>query len=158
MLPAEETLYLEAFSTEIELLADPQGYLAITDVTASEAAANFKRATLASANVGFTRSAWWVRFTLRNDSDAERRVFVRQTYPLIDYLQVFSPRTAGGFEVVSTGDRQPFATRPVANRDFIFSAHDSGGSRAYLLYAVPNRKARSTSAWRCSVRAICWAR
>ncbi len=49
---------------------------------------SFAPGSLKAANVGFTSSVWWARVTFRNADPREREIFLRQTYPLIDYLDV----------------------------------------------------------------------
>lgn len=130
-------LRIERFSADVELLEDPSGKLGVAEVSAGPAAEGFQRATLASANVGFTASAWWVRFTLQNPGAQPRQVFLRQGYPLIDYVTLFSPDPAGGWHELATGDRLNFDTRAVAHRDFLFPLDVPAGadSTFYLRYA-----------------------
>lgn len=115
-LPAAERIHIEEFSPHVELLEDRGGKLTLDEV----AHAPFKPATLATANVGFTNSVWWVRATLRNDTASAREMFLRQTYPLIDYLDVFEQIGEQQWRNHVTGDRRPFATRDIAHRDFVF--------------------------------------
>ena len=73
-----------------------------------------------SANFGYTRSAWWVAFTLRNPTDRPLQLLVRQDYPLIDHLDFWTPDNAGGWRHIATGDRLPFNSRPFALREYVF--------------------------------------
>lgn len=132
-----EALRIERFSGQVELLEDPGGELGIADVSEGPAAEGFRRATPESANVGFTSSAWWVRFTLRNPAPEPRQVFLRQGYPLIDHVTLFSPDPLGGWRELATGDRLDFDTRAIAHRDFFFPLDLPGQSERtfYLRYA-----------------------
>jgi two-component system, sensor histidine kinase LadS len=125
---------IEKLSGSAELLEDRGGTL---DIAAVSAASNlgFVAATLASANVGFSNSAWWARVTLRNPAGTSRLVYLRQDYPLIDSLTLFEP-DGGGWRVHATGDRTPFGTRAVAHRDFLFPLTLAAGSETtyYLRY------------------------
>lgn len=118
-LPTAERIHVEEFSRYIDLLEDPEGTLSVEDVTRS----TFAPGTLAAANVGFTRSVWWARVTLRNEGPREREIFLRQTYPLIDYLDVYEQTGPGERRIHATGDRRPFAARDIAHRDFVFPIH-----------------------------------
>jgi diguanylate cyclase (GGDEF)-like protein len=108
----------------MQLLEDRDGKLDVAAVAARPDAVSpqlgFVAATPELANVGFTPSAWWVRVTLRNASDQWRLVYLRQGYPLIDSVELFEPDANGGWHRTATGDRQPFGSRPVAHRDFLF--------------------------------------
>jgi diguanylate cyclase (GGDEF)-like protein len=132
ILPAAERIYVEEFSRHIDLLEDPSGTLTIDDVTR----ARFTPGTLAAANVGFTRSVWWARVTMRNEAPRERELFLRQTYPLIDYLDVYEQKGPGQWRTHSTGDRRPFGARDIAHRDFIFPINVAAQSErvVYLRY------------------------
>ena len=111
---------IEKLSGAAELLEDRDGKLDIAAVASGPANSGFVGATLASANVGFSDSAWWARVSLRNPADTSRLVFLRQDYPLIDFLDFYEPAANGGWRVHATGDRTPFGTRDVDHRDFLF--------------------------------------
>jgi len=112
-----------AFSTvplgpSVEVLEDPAGTLDFASVRASSA---FKPAPGMGTNFGFTRSAWWLRFTVANTGADERDMLLRQDYPLIDYLDLWAQDRSGEWKHTATGDRTFFSTREFAHRDFIFS-------------------------------------
>jgi diguanylate cyclase (GGDEF)-like protein len=131
-LPAAERIYLEEFSRHVDLLEDPRGKLSLDQVVQS----TFAPGSLAAANVGFTNSVWWARVTFRNTGPREREIFLRQTYPLIDYLDVYERIGPSEWRIHKTGDRRPFAARDIAHRDFVFPIHvPSQGERVvYLRY------------------------
>ena len=112
-------VHIEKLTGAMYQLEDVDGTLDIAAVSTAPANTGFVVATPKSSNVGFSPSAWWVRITLRNTSDASRLVYLRQDYPLIDQLDLFEP-DAVGWQVHSTGDRKPFGTRDVDHRDFLF--------------------------------------
>lgn len=101
----------------LQLLEDPSGQLSLEHVQAMA----FRDNQSESANFGFSHSAWWVRVHLSNPSAQTRHLMLRQDYPLIDWLDVWSPQPDGGWQVRNTGDRRPFASREIHHRDFIFS-------------------------------------
>jgi diguanylate cyclase (GGDEF)-like protein len=123
-----EPVNIENLSGSFELLEDPDRSLGITDV-ASSAQPGFVVATPATANVGFSTSAWWVRLTLRNPDLAPRLVYLRQGYPLIDSLILYAPAESGWVTQV-TGDRERFGSRRVAHRDFLFPLTVPAGDQA----------------------------
>src|SRR5689334_22714117 len=122
-LPADQSVQVESLSTEIELLEDPTGTLDVEAVSRPPASSGFVAGSPEKANVGFSRSAWWVRLTVRNQGTEARDLYLRQGYPLIDLLDFYQPQDLakdGGWHHVATGDRRPFDARPVAHRDFLF--------------------------------------
>lgn len=129
-----ETVNIDKLASHVELLEDREGKLDIHDVAANP---GFVAGSPALVNVGFTASAWWVRLTLANPGDEARFVYLRQGYPLIDSLQVFTPDGAGGWRSLATGDRQAFDTRPVSHRDFLLPLTVGAGHQEtyYLRFA-----------------------
>jgi diguanylate cyclase (GGDEF)-like protein len=139
-LPADQSVQIESLSSSIELLEDPSGALDVEAVSRSPASSGFVAGSPEKANVGFSRSAWWVRLTVQNPGTEARDVYLRQGYPLIDLLDLYQPQdlgTDGGWHRVATGDRRPFGTRPVAHRDYLFPLTLAPQSRTtlYLRYS-----------------------
>ncbi len=58
---------------DLDLLDDPTAALTIADVRSPEHAARFSPSTTAAPNFGFTKSAYWARFSLRDARDRSRR-------------------------------------------------------------------------------------
>jgi hypothetical protein len=110
----------EPFTAAVELLEDPSRELLIEDVSGARFDAEFEPATPDRLNIGFTHSAWWIRFDIANTGERPRELFLRQTYPLIDGLELYERSQDGEWRKLSTGDRQVFSSRPVAHRDFLF--------------------------------------
>jgi diguanylate cyclase (GGDEF)-like protein len=115
----DESVQEQSLTTVIELLQDSGGELTIADVSKPGAHLGFVAGTPENTNIGFSRSAWWVRFTLRNAESESRLVYLRQSYPLIDYLELYEPE-ADGWKTHATGDRRPFSSRDVRHKDFLF--------------------------------------
>lgn len=109
-----------SLSPFLRLLEDPTGQLEFAQIQTPEFQKKLKPLQSSSVNFGFTRSAYWVSFTLRNSSDQALQLLIRQDYPLIDHLNFWAPNEEGGWQEIATGDRLPFDSRPLALRDFIF--------------------------------------
>lgn len=125
-LRAEPVLRLDA-GTGIELLApylglleDPEGRLGIGEVASRQGADRFQPLGERSTSLGFSDSAWWVRFSLRNTENRERRPVLRLAYPMLDHLEVWTSDGGRLLQHWRTGDRLPFSTRPIEHRDFLF--------------------------------------
>jgi len=132
----DEPVRVRSLSSTVQLLEDPQGSLDIQKVSRAPADSGFVAATPHTANVGFSASAWWVRFTLRNSGDQQRLVYLRQDYPLIDSLTLYEP-VDGGWKAHATGDRLPFGSRDVSHSDFLFPLTVPPGTQRtiYLRFA-----------------------
>ncbi len=104
----------------LELLEDAEGRLDFEQVLTRAGEGGFAGLGETSPNFGFTASVWWVRLTLANPDDQARRLVIRQDYPLIDHLDFWAPAPDGGWQRSATGDRLPFAQRPLDYRTFLF--------------------------------------
>ncbi|MDX1755065.1 MAG: diguanylate cyclase [Marinobacter sp.] len=111
--------YLE-LSPYLQLLEDPDLEYRFSDILRANIQGRFKTVGTESPNFGFTTSAWWVKFTLVNSSDKPVSRFIRQDYPLIDYLDFWSPLPDGTWQHLKAGDMVPFHQRPVDHRLFLF--------------------------------------
>ena len=111
----------------LELLEDRERALGIDDVRGA-AASRFGRNQGKVRSLGFTNSAWWVRFTVRNPGPDPIRVVLRQNYPLIDHLDVWSTATDGTDRHVATGDLLPFEQRPIRHNEFLVPLDLAPGS------------------------------
>lgn len=113
-----EPLSLTAF---VALLEDPQRSLTLADVQAPEQAARFQGNLPASSSLalGFTRSAYWLRLTLRNASEQplERMLVVEN--PRISHVQAYLPDSQGLYQTFTTGC-DTAAPRLYPNRNFVF--------------------------------------
>jgi diguanylate cyclase (GGDEF)-like protein len=115
----------------IELLEDPGGQL---DIAGAQASTQFKPAPPGGPKIGFSKSAWWAKVTLENPGSEDRQVVLRQVYPLMDYVTLWSPGDNGQWQAVHTGDQLDFDTREYAHRDFLFTLElPAGSTRTYYL-------------------------
>jgi diguanylate cyclase (GGDEF)-like protein len=101
----------------VELLEDASGAL---DLRAVQSAEGFRPVPAQGLKIGFSKSAWWVRVSLANAGASERHLVLRQNYPLIDSVDLWSPRPDGSWRKQATGDQRPFGTREYDHRDFLF--------------------------------------
>jgi diguanylate cyclase (GGDEF)-like protein len=116
-LTIDDRFQQAALNAYVELLEDPAGELSFEQARES---ARFQPTTRKSLNFGFTHSTWWLRVSLRNDSDRARELMLHQDYPLIDHFSVWIPDADGAWRSVETGDRQDFDSRALQHRDFVF--------------------------------------
>lgn len=118
----------------MDVLEDPAGVLDFDTVRTST---DFRAAPEVGTNFGFTDSTWWVRFTLANPDTGDRHVILREDYPLIDHLDVWSLQRDGSWKHTGTGDRSVFSTREFAHRDFLFELDiPSGTERTFYVRAA----------------------
>jgi signal transduction histidine kinase/ActR/RegA family two-component response regulator/HPt (histidine-containing phosphotransfer) domain-containing protein len=109
------------FSTagHLELLADPSGEFGIDEVRSAPVASAFAPSAAAIPNLGFDRKVYWARLRVDNRLLEPATYFLDLSYPLLDSVQAYVVSPAGVVRY-ETGDREPFSSRPVAARTFLF--------------------------------------
>lgn len=105
-----------------DVLEDPDARLSLDDVRGSAVASRFVRDTGAgeALSFGYTRSAYWLRLRLRNDSNAEVEKMLSIGYGLISDIRLYQPLANGDYQETRTGLAYPFASRPYPSRIFVF--------------------------------------
>lgn len=126
---ADKVLDASALTTEplsltayFSVLEDPSRTLTLADVQQPAVAARFSANPVPAAalGLGFTRSAYWLRLTLRNTADQARERMLEIDNPRISSIALHLPVAQGAYQSVTTGCDVPFATRPYPNRNFVF--------------------------------------
>lgn len=86
-----------------------------------------------SVNFGFTRSAFWIKFTVNNNNDGLLLSYLEIPYPSLDSLMLYSKAADGTWQTTVTGDRLPFINRPVPDPNFIFPVMLNPGNNEIFL-------------------------
>lgn len=135
ILRITDTFREQSLTHQLLLLEDPSKRLTIDNIRNGHYAGTFGPPGKNGANLSFTRSAWWVKLQLINESSRENKIILRQAYPLIDYLDLWE-NTMGEWHHHKTGDRLPFSQRSIAYHDFLFplTLPPDSESTLYLRY------------------------
>ncbi len=105
----------------LQLLEDPGGELTIEDVSSAENGARFVPSEEAVPNLGFTDSAYWLRFRLRSESAEAERRFLELAYANMHYADLYSPIADGdGFDLRQAGAMRPLAARDIVDPHVVF--------------------------------------
>jgi two-component system, sensor histidine kinase LadS len=135
---AQSPLQIEAHMAGVQLgrhlalLEDPDGSLSLADVQRPEHARRFVAVRDAAPGLGLTRSAYWLRFTAQNGSEAARPWLLEFAYPHLDFIHLFVPRPDGDHDVHEAGDFYPFAERDLNYRNVVFTL--SAPAHSHLTY------------------------
>ncbi len=136
----------------IQILPDPDHSLSINDLVKAEVKNNFKPVSVIGNNFGFTKAAFWVRFSLHLDESIDETVLLQLEYPQIDNVTLFVPDGQGGFSERITGDMLPFSSREINHRAYLFQLPEyKGESRTYYMRLYTEGSMQiSLSLWRSS--------
>ena len=105
---------------QMEILEDKDKQWTIDDVTSPEISTQFVPSLEETPSLGFTDSAYWIRFQLRNEASSDTDWLLAYD-SIAFYVEYFYPAADGvGFEVIHTGAALPFDTRDLPVGQFVF--------------------------------------
>lgn len=104
----------------LSLFEDVEKGLSVNDMREPDFDSRFEALKDGKSNYGFSDSAWWVRFKVKNTSDERRELTVRLDYPLLDHVDFWVFSAGRASQSWQTGNRRPFSTRAIPHRDFLF--------------------------------------
>jgi diguanylate cyclase (GGDEF)-like protein/PAS domain S-box-containing protein len=104
------------------ILEDPTLALTLADVQTPDISSRFITGTspAEALSFGYTHSAYWLRFTLRNETDSPLERMLEIGHARISSVQFHQPLAAGRYQPVLTGNMMPFDARPYKNRFYVF--------------------------------------
>lgn len=121
---------LHRLSVEITLLEDPSGKLSFKEVSSPELATQFRPwSQPGDINLGFSESAYWLKFTLARAEDAPPNWAIELPYLSVEMIDFYAPDQPP----ILTGSARPFSTRPVEHRFFLFPITATTEPRDYYL-------------------------
>lgn len=118
----------------IQILPDPEQSFSLSDVI-NEKQNEFRSVAETGNSFGFSKSAYWVVFSLHMEQGLQNDLFLQLEYPLFDHVTLFIPDGAGGHIQKVTGDALRFVERDVKYRSFLFRIpnHKSDENRQYYM-------------------------
>ena len=135
--------------THLEYLEDKEKSWTIEDVTSSELSTLFVPSTAESPGFGFTDSAIWVRFPIRNAADETVSwLLVIDSY--LFYIDVYMPtNNPQGFELFQTGSARPYDSRPIDHPRFLFdlSVPPDSEETIYIRFESESSMSLSLAVW-----------
>ncbi|MDH5680711.1 MAG: PAS domain S-box protein, partial [Spirochaetota bacterium] len=102
-------------------LEDPDKKWTIKDISSFPISDQFISSNKSSHNFGHSASAYWVRFTVKNNDNIQMLRFLECKYPPIDHIGFYEPINKHDFLKKKTGDHHPFQTRDVKYRNVVLS-------------------------------------
>ncbi|HVD98969.1 MAG TPA: 7TM diverse intracellular signaling domain-containing protein [Cytophagaceae bacterium] len=123
--------------SQLEILEDPTQKLSIEEVMHSN---EFKVHTSSPlfAFIKNTKSAYWIRFSLREAKNTHKRWTFENSDPHIDNFEFYYPDKTGAYLSAYAGYAQPFDLRPYAHKNFIFDLPTDTIARSYYVRVVSN--------------------
>ncbi|HIJ91680.1 MAG: ATP-binding protein [Desulfobulbaceae bacterium] len=116
----------------LELLEDSTRNLTINDIVSRQTDARFTPSTADTPGFGFTTSAIWTRFSVKNNLPHFVEYFLEVKYPLLDHIDLYTPTGTDAFTVLRGGDSFPFNRRSIQHKNNIFPIRLAPGEQKTL--------------------------
>lgn len=117
-----------ALEPHVSWLCDPSGTLGLEQIRQ----ASLKPVRTYGIALGYRRGACWFHFRMENRSGQPLPLMLQLDFPVLDRVELFAPGSATPH--VLTGDLQPFTSRPLATRAYVFPLTlDAGRQQDYFL-------------------------
>ncbi|MBN1532769.1 MAG: PAS domain S-box protein [Spirochaetes bacterium] len=114
----------------IEYYEDRTGSLTVSDI--EKKTVGWDRMEKDQIALGFTESAWWFRFSVRNTTTRQRTILLKIDNALFDYVDLYSYSDGTLLASTITGDQRPLESRDVPSNYFVFRLNLSPGVQSYL--------------------------
>lgn len=132
----DDQLTTQAIGRHLRVLEDTSGQMSLSDVEARRSDRRWEDRHSDNLNFGYSRSALWLHGELLNQAREQQDWLLGMRYPLLDYLDVYVVWPDGRVQHHASGDRRPFNTRSLADRNFYFKLKLKQGERVQLYVRV----------------------
>lgn len=108
---------ISSIGDQVQILTDKTNTLSFDEVVKSK---DFKQSTEKVPNLGITENTYWIKFTVKNNTES-RRILLQLQYPIIDEVEFYSPNIeTKQYDKILTGEIYPFKNREVNNQNYLF--------------------------------------
>lgn len=132
-IPIDEDFQFQEVGMNLEYLEDVSGNV---DFPLIQKSPDWKVWTKKNLQFSFTRSAYWIRFTITNNSDKEIPLIFDTGFSRQDRIEFYYPGNNRSYSKVITGDTFPYYSRQVDHVDFSFKVIPSPKSNSVYYMKV----------------------
>jgi PAS domain S-box-containing protein len=106
----------------LEIMEDSETTLTINNILSGNYDAKFISAKDSKLNIGFTRSAYWLRFKVTNKSQNQRPAILLLQFSNINILDFYQLSSKDKIlRIVKTGNQRPLRNRDILNQKIAFT-------------------------------------
>jgi signal transduction histidine kinase/CheY-like chemotaxis protein len=117
----------------LEILEDTDKNLTIDDVTSPSFKDKFRPSQQDLPHFGFTDSAFWVKISLTNQNVRIKDWRLVLGLTNFNFVDLYQP-DGGEYASIKTGNRRPFSTRDVNDRQFVFRIYMPDPEETKIFY------------------------
>jgi serine phosphatase RsbU (regulator of sigma subunit) len=104
----------------LSIFEDKSRFLTVRKALEQES--NFLPSKTDKPNYGYSSSAFFAKFSVRNTQNSPQEIWIEVDYPLLDSLDFYAYTMGGSIsKEFRTGDLQKFSKRDINSRNFVFS-------------------------------------
>jgi len=119
----------------IDILEDKDNNLTIENIIKGRYENLFTPASVTGNSFGFSKSAYWIRFSIQIDKNVEESLYLELSYPLMDYATLYIPHKDGSFTEKKAGELIPISIKEVDHRNHLFSVPKNFNTvQTYYMY------------------------
>ena len=112
----------------IQVFIDNEHAYSIEDIINNEKL-EFIDLTESGNSFGFSKSVYWIKFSIIVAEPLQKALLLEYKYPLLDKLTFFFPDSSGNLKKTTTGDSLPFIKRELDYRSYLFHLYPVTGQQ-----------------------------
>jgi signal transduction histidine kinase/DNA-binding response OmpR family regulator len=121
---------------QVEVLEDEAGQWQVDEVRRAPLSDRFRPAGAKGLNYGFTRSAYWYRFVLDNQSSHAFTGVIEAEFAPLDNIDLYIGSADGAMQHLAGGDHRPPGSSGIAHRNHAFPVEVAAAGKALVLMRV----------------------
>ncbi|MCP4130840.1 MAG: SpoIIE family protein phosphatase [bacterium] len=122
----------------IEFYEDKERALRIDDVISKEIKLAYEPSKKDSPGFGYSKSHFWLRFSVENPTKTMKGWYLEIAYPLLDSITLYTPNDENTYQPRYAGDTIPYGEREFDYEKFIFRMKGKPGKSTYYLMVKSN--------------------
>jgi len=109
-----------SISDFVYILEDTTTKLELKKVILTDNKKYFKLNNSSNLNLGFTKSAYWIKFTVENKTKLLKNLIFSIDYPLLRSIYFYEVKGTRLVRRIITGEKEKFNSRDIKHRSFLF--------------------------------------
>ncbi len=118
------------------VLEDPSGKLAPEEVMTRIMETRTEVSRSRAINKGYSESAWWIAFSLKNESPTREEWYLELSFPTMDYFELHRASPEGCLLLARQGDSFPFNRRLIDFNNYVVPLVIEEGQKADYLMRI----------------------
>jgi signal transduction histidine kinase/serine phosphatase RsbU (regulator of sigma subunit) len=119
--------------TSLDILEDKNGAIQFNDLLKNDYSSQFIRSEVEVPKYGYTTSAYWIKFQVKNPLNVPKVMYLEIAYPHLDYIELYIPGINNDYEKRTAGYKYKFENRYILYRNFVFKINLNQGLSTFFI-------------------------